>query len=39
MIFSSVIGTRRISYIIYLTDPDPEEEWLASDGGALELYD
>lgn len=31
-----VIGTRRVSYIIYLTDPD--EAWLESDGGALELY-
>jgi Rps23 Pro-64 3,4-dihydroxylase Tpa1-like proline 4-hydroxylase len=31
-----VIGTRRISYIIYLTDPDCE--WTAEDGGALELY-
>ena len=31
-----VIGTRRISYIIYLTDPD--DPWTAEDGGALELY-
>lgn len=31
-----VIGTRRVSYIIYLTDPD--EPWLEEDGGALELY-
>ncbi len=31
-----VIGTRRISYIIYLTDPD--EEWTKQDGGALELF-
>jgi 2OG-Fe(II) oxygenase superfamily len=31
-----VIGTRRVSYIIYLTDPD--EDWLKEDGGALELY-
>eukprot|EP00698_Gefionella_okellyi_P024849 TRINITY_DN8881_c0_g1_i1.p1 TRINITY_DN8881_c0_g1~~TRINITY_DN8881_c0_g1_i1.p1 ORF type:complete len:559 (-),score=130.78 TRINITY_DN8881_c0_g1_i1:544-2220(-) len=30
------IGTRRISYIIYLSDPD--DEWTAEDGGALELY-
>jgi len=29
-----VIGTRRISYIVYLTDRD----WEAVDGGALELY-
>lgn len=32
-----VIGTRCVSYIIYLTDPD--EPWEVSDGGALELYD
>eukprot|EP01039_Chlorochromonas_danica_P008261 gene8261-9110_t len=31
-----VIGTRRISFIIYLSDPD--EEWKEEDGGALELY-
>lgn len=31
-----VIGTRCISYIIYLSDPD--EEWQAHEGGALELY-
>eukprot|EP00887_Chlorella_sp_A99_P006370 scaffold3.g6370.t1 len=31
-----VIGDRRVSYIIYLTDPD--EPWTAEDGGALELY-
>lgn len=31
-----VIGTRRVSYIIYLTDP--EEGWTKEDGGALELY-
>jgi len=31
-----VIGTRRVSYVIYLTDPD--EPWTDSDGGALELY-
>ncbi|KAL7573779.1 hypothetical protein ACA910_007808 [Epithemia clementina (nom. ined.)] len=30
-----VIGTRKISYILYLTDPD----WTAEEGGALELYD
>lgn len=28
-----VIGTRRVSYIVYLTDPD--EPWRAADGGAL----
>lgn len=31
-----VIGTRRISYVIYFSDPD--DPWAASDGGALELY-
>ncbi|KAF6252117.1 Oxoglutarate and iron-dependent oxygenase degradation C-term-domain-containing protein [Scenedesmus sp. NREL 46B-D3] len=31
-----VIGTRAVSFIIYLTDPD--EPWAAEDGGALELY-
>ncbi|EKX44746.1 hypothetical protein GUITHDRAFT_139548 [Guillardia theta CCMP2712] len=31
-----VIGTRKVSYIIYLTSPD--EEWKEEDGGALELY-
>ncbi|KAG7367558.1 Oxoglutarate and iron-dependent oxygenase degradation domain containing protein [Nitzschia inconspicua] len=29
-----VIGTRKISYIIYLTEPD----WKPEEGGALELY-
>ncbi|KAL7514916.1 hypothetical protein ACHAXN_012190 [Cyclotella atomus] len=32
-----VIGTRKISYIIYLTDPEPT--WEDKDGGRLELYD
>ena len=32
-----VIGTRKISYILYLTEPDTI--WTQSDGGALELYD
>ncbi|KAI9349775.1 Oxoglutarate and iron-dependent oxygenase degradation C-term-domain-containing protein [Obelidium mucronatum] len=31
-----VIGTRSISYIIYLTDP--EHPWSEEDGGGLELY-
>ncbi|KAJ3057144.1 hypothetical protein HK097_000072 [Rhizophlyctis rosea] len=31
-----VIGTRRVSYILYLTDPD--EPWDPKNGGALELY-
>jgi Rps23 Pro-64 3,4-dihydroxylase Tpa1-like proline 4-hydroxylase len=32
-----VIGTRKVSYIIYLTDPEPK--WDDRDGGRLELYD
>lgn len=36
MCHDDVIGTRCISFIIYLTDPD--EQWTAEDGGALELY-
>jgi Rps23 Pro-64 3,4-dihydroxylase Tpa1-like proline 4-hydroxylase len=32
-----VIGTRAISFILYLTEP--EETWKESDGGALELFD
>lgn len=31
-----VIGSRRVSYILYLTDPD--QPWQASWGGALRLY-
>ena len=31
-----VIGTRSVSYILYLTHPD--ETWLESDGGGLELF-
>ncbi|OZJ02312.1 hypothetical protein BZG36_04451 [Bifiguratus adelaidae] len=31
-----VIGTRRVSFILYL--PDPEQPWLPEYGGALELY-
>ena len=32
-----VIGSRRVSFIVYLTDPD--EPWnVETDGGALELY-
>lgn len=31
-----VIGTRRVSYILYLTDPDCR--WDPKNGGALELY-
>lgn len=31
-----VIGTRSISYILYL--PDPDESWKVEYGGALELY-
>lgn len=36
MCHDDVISTRCVSFIIYLTDPD--EEWTAADGGALELY-
>ncbi|KAK4918635.1 putative component of NuA3 histone acetyltransferase complex, partial [Elasticomyces elasticus] len=32
-----VIGSRRVSYILYLTDPD--EPWQPSWGGGLRLYD
>jgi len=32
-----VIGTRKVSYILYLTDPTPT--WTDEDGGRLELYD
>eukprot|EP01064_Diplonema_japonicum_P036150 TRINITY_DN8038_c3_g1_i1.p1 TRINITY_DN8038_c3_g1~~TRINITY_DN8038_c3_g1_i1.p1 ORF type:complete len:543 (+),score=191.14 TRINITY_DN8038_c3_g1_i1:47-1675(+) len=32
-----VIGTRAVSFIIYLTDPD--EAWTPEMGGSLELYD
>lgn len=31
-----VIGTRKVSYIFYLTDPEPT--WENGDGGRLELY-
>lgn len=31
-----VISTRRVSYILYL--PDPDEDWRPEWGGALELY-
>ena len=31
-----VIGTRKLSYILYLTDPEPI--WADEDGGRLELY-
>ncbi|KAL7537581.1 hypothetical protein ACHAWF_006987, partial [Thalassiosira exigua] len=32
-----VIGTRKVSYIVYLTDPSPA--WRDEDGGRLELYE
>ena len=32
-----VIGTRKVSYIVYLTDPEPT--WTDADGGRLELYE
>ena len=31
-----VIGTRRVAYVVYLTDPD--RPWADADGGGLELY-
>ncbi|KAJ3344163.1 hypothetical protein HDU83_005364 [Entophlyctis luteolus] len=31
-----VIGTRSVSYIIYL--PDPDDKWTPDDGGGLELF-
>eukprot|EP00929_Paragymnodinium_shiwhaense_P101094 TRINITY_DN63909_c0_g1_i1.p1 TRINITY_DN63909_c0_g1~~TRINITY_DN63909_c0_g1_i1.p1 ORF type:complete len:653 (+),score=174.91 TRINITY_DN63909_c0_g1_i1:88-1959(+) len=31
-----VIGTRKVSFVYYLTDPS--EEWKSEEGGALELY-
>ncbi|KAK9728977.1 putative component of NuA3 histone acetyltransferase complex [Basidiobolus ranarum] len=31
-----VIGTRRVSYILYM--PNPDEPWEVEYGGALELY-
>ncbi|RYG63939.1 hypothetical protein EON64_14970, partial [archaeon] len=31
-----VITTRRVSYVLYLSDP--EEAWTQNDGGAVELY-
>ncbi|KAI9847411.1 MAG: hypothetical protein M1837_002600 [Sclerophora amabilis] len=33
-----VIGSRRVSYILYLTDPAPGKEWKPEWGGALRLY-
>lgn len=33
-----VIGSRRVSYILYLTDPDEGRQWQAEWGGALRLY-
>ena len=33
-----VIGSRRVSYILYLTDPDPSKAWQAEWGGGLRLY-
>ena len=33
-----VIGTRKVSYILYLTEDEPTP-WTAKEGGALELYD
>ncbi|KAJ2647542.1 putative component of NuA3 histone acetyltransferase complex [Coemansia sp. RSA 1250] len=36
LLHDDVIGDRRVSYIIYL--PDPQSQWLPEDGGGLELY-
>ena len=33
-----VIGSRRVSYILYLTDPSPEKAWRPTWGGGLRLY-
>ena len=36
MTHDDVIGTRRVSYIIYFSEPTPK--WEIKDGGLLELY-
>jgi len=36
LVHDDVIGTRRVAFIIYFTDP--AMNWCAEDGGALELY-
>ena len=36
MTHDDVIGTRRVSYIIYFSEPTPK--WDIKDGGLLELY-
>jgi Rps23 Pro-64 3,4-dihydroxylase Tpa1-like proline 4-hydroxylase len=33
-----VIGSRRVSYILYLTDPAPDKAWRPEWGGGLRLY-
>lgn len=33
-----VIGSRRVSYILYLTEPDPNKAWRPEWGGGLRLY-
>lgn len=33
-----VIGSRRVSYILYLTDPEPGKAWRPEWGGGLRLY-
>lgn len=35
-LYSDVISTRRLSYILYL--PDPTKDWEPEWGGGLELY-
>ncbi|KAJ2783375.1 putative component of NuA3 histone acetyltransferase complex [Coemansia javaensis] len=37
LLHDDAIGDRRVSYIIYLPDPDARE-WTPADGGHLELY-
>lgn len=36
MCHDDVIGTRRVSFVIYLTDPD--DPWVVTDGGAFEMF-
>jgi Rps23 Pro-64 3,4-dihydroxylase Tpa1-like proline 4-hydroxylase len=37
LVHDDVIGSRKIAFIIYFTDP--ADDWSATDGGCLELYD
>ncbi|KAJ2774580.1 putative component of NuA3 histone acetyltransferase complex, partial [Coemansia nantahalensis] len=38
LLHDDAIGDRRVSYIIYLPDPDASLAWTPADGGHLELY-